>query len=203
MLGHVAAVGGTHLTPCSSSRLLAVQEASKEFSHFEEHAKFLEATVGANRFGGLLKRTLASNSTVFPELTDETEVRERRGAGAFPTICAGYHDTVYASLAADQGGVQGGSGQDRRWLARSASHCPGTVPALCKRVAKYGHCIQRVCPHVLRRWPSSRESTLRSCLPRATSRVGCDAFAYKGSTHTRVGACAVEDGPDCGVRTML
>lgn len=38
-----------------------LNEASKEFSHLEEHARFLDAK--SNRFGGLLKKFVSSEST--------------------------------------------------------------------------------------------------------------------------------------------
>ncbi len=54
------------------------QEASKEFSHLEEHARFLDAKT--NRWGGLLAGTLAARASngnaaqVLGSLNDETEV---------------------------------------------------------------------------------------------------------------------------------
>jgi NADH:ubiquinone reductase (non-electrogenic) len=45
-------------------------EASKEFSHLEEHARFLEAKT--RRFGGLLQKTVKSTNSALETLEEDT-----------------------------------------------------------------------------------------------------------------------------------
>lgn len=52
-------------------------KASNEFSHLEEHARFLDSKAGASRFGGLVGSTLASRiSTPLNTLEEGTEINK-------------------------------------------------------------------------------------------------------------------------------
>eukprot|EP01023_Acetabularia_acetabulum_P034139 TRINITY_DN32055_c0_g1_i3.p1 TRINITY_DN32055_c0_g1~~TRINITY_DN32055_c0_g1_i3.p1 ORF type:complete len:342 (-),score=66.83 TRINITY_DN32055_c0_g1_i3:370-1395(-) len=51
-----------------------LQDASQEFPHLQEHATFLDAKYGFNRFGGLVKKAFSKQSTPMEELNEKSEL---------------------------------------------------------------------------------------------------------------------------------
>ncbi|KAG2486568.1 hypothetical protein HYH03_014738 [Edaphochlamys debaryana] len=83
-------------------KLLA--DASKEFSHLEEHARFLDSNTGARRFGGLVAKTLVGNPSPMAQLLDGVAVDRQQFHDVLDKIDKGLRALPATAQVANQQG---------------------------------------------------------------------------------------------------
>jgi NADH:ubiquinone reductase (non-electrogenic) len=79
--------------------------ASKEYSHLEEHARFLDSKTGTKRFGGLVRSTVLANSnSPLQELTEDTQLSKEQFEQLLETIDKGLRALPATAQVAKQQG---------------------------------------------------------------------------------------------------
>lgn len=116
-----------------------LREASKEYSHLEEHSRFLDAKYGQRRFGGLVRSTLQGGQTAaqpkspVSELTDKTELTREQFEGLLGQIDKGLRALPATAQVAKQQGEFLANLLNKNEIAAGCQLPPKTQPF------KYNH----------------------------------------------------------------